>query len=83
MPLEYDLEEGYHEVEHYPDVDHLDGRGLWEGVGHADKPDGEDGPSTHTNIRTQDMQEHTYIVVKTNITVKLTVMIASKKKGLK
>ena len=34
------------------------------------------GHNTHT-------QEHTYIVVKTNITVKLTVMIASKKKGLK
>ena len=39
LPLEYDFEEGYHEVEHYPDVDHLDGRGLWEGVEHA----GEDG----------------------------------------
>ena len=35
------------------------------------------------SVRTQHTQEHTYIVVKTNITVKLTVMIASKKKGLK
>ena len=71
------------EVKQEPNVDHLYIRGLWEGVGHADKPDGGDGPSTqstHTNIR---KQEHTYIVVKTNITVKLTVMIASKKKGLK
>ena len=71
------------EVKQEPNVDHIDIRGLWEGVGHADKPDGGDGPSTHTNIRTQDTQEHTYMVVKTNITVKLTVMIASKKKGLK
>ena len=71
------------EVKQEPNVDHIDIKCLWEGVGHADKPDGGDGPSTqstHTNIR---KQEHTYIVVKTNITVKLTVMIASKKKGLK
>ena len=35
------------------------------------------------SVKTQHTKEHTYIVVKTNITVKLTVMIASKKKGLK
>ena len=40
--------------------------------------EGGDHPSTQTNITTP-----TYIVVNTNITVKLTVMIASKKKGLK
>ena len=39
MPLEYDLEEWDHEVEHHPDVNHLDGGGLGEGVEHA----GEDG----------------------------------------
>ena len=42
MPLEYDLKEGDHEVEYDPDVDHLDGGGLGEGVEHA----GED--SHHT-----------------------------------
>ena len=39
MPLEYDLEEGDHEVEYHPDIDHLDRGGLGEGVEHA----GEDG----------------------------------------
>ena len=55
------------EVKQEPNVDHIDIKCLWEGVGHADKPDGGDGPSTqstHTNIR---KQEHTYIDVKTNI----------------
>ena len=37
----------------------------------------------HKPISGHNTQEHTYMVVKTNITVKLTVMIASKKKGLK
>ena len=63
-------------VEQEPDVDHLDVRGLWQSIGHTYEPFWKE--SLFLWVRS-----FTYIVVNTSMTVKLTVMMASKKKGLK
>ena len=70
-------------VEQEPDVDHLDVRGLRQGVRHTYKP-------LRERVQNVTIAPHvffniffTYIVVSTSMTVKLTVMMASKKKGLK